>query len=303
MRDDGPVVVARGARLPFGVWPDGATLDLAVEPGEHVALLGGSATGKSLTLRCLAGVLTPAPGEVEVLGQDPRGAARQIGACLAVAPSLSGTPRKRLASALSAARVPTAQRQARLAEALDALGLVDVRDRTVGELCGSEQVALEIACALVHRPRLLLLDDVRTRLDEARQERLEAYLSDRRWDGGLVVVEATRDAGLAAAAGRVVLLGRGGPLATGAPQDLLASVGAQVVTIECEQPRALQRTLTGIYDVQVLERAGQLRFSAPDGIAVAAHVFRHPAGGMRVVHVREPDLWDVVSRLEAGRDL
>lgn len=300
MRDEASALSAQGLGLPFGAWPDGVALDLAVAPGEHVVLFGRSGVGKSLLLRCLAGLVQPARGELQVLGQEPRAAARQVGICVALAPGQSGTPRRRLAAALAAARVPTAQRQARMAEALDALGLVEARDRPIVELCGDEQVAVELACALAPRPRLLLLDDLRARLETARQERLDAYLSDRRWDSGLAVVEATRDAGLAAAAGQVVTLGRGGPLATGAPQALLSSLGGQVVTIECDEPRALQRTLTGIFDVQVLERDGELRFSAPDGIAVAAQVFRHPAGGMRVVHVREPDLWDVVARLECG---
>ena len=66
---------------------------------------------------------------------------------------------------------------------------------------------------------------------------------------------------------------------------------------ESQSSSLVQGTLRGIFDVEVEETPDGARFSASDGVAAAAGVFRHPPEGARAVYVRRPTLWDVLQRL------
>ncbi|MFG2583081.1 ABC transporter ATP-binding protein [Streptomyces malaysiensis] len=144
-------------------------LDLAVRPGELLALLGPSGCGKTTALRLLAGFEHPDAGEVLVDGQDVTGVpahrrdAGMVFQSYSLFPHLSAVDN--VAFGLRMRKVRTAERRARAAELLELVGLGDKGERFPHQLSGGQQQRVALARALALRPRVLLLDEPLSALD------------------------------------------------------------------------------------------------------------------------------------------
>jgi ABC-type multidrug transport system ATPase subunit len=274
-------------------------LGFAAEAGEVIALFGGVGSGKSSALRVLAGALKPESGFVRVLGRAPRSVRRRIG-YVGEGRRVNSifSPHQVLSQSMVRHLVPTAQRPARMAEVLELLDLYADRDRPTRDLSHGRQHAVAIAAELVQRPAVLLLDNVYSGIPAPLAERLRVYLEGRCSKFGLCIVHATTSSEEAECASRVILLDDGRAMAEAPPAELLSQYAADSVTVEAADPRAVQKTLRGVFDVEIIETGQGLRFATQDGVKTAAHLFRHPAGGPRVVYVRRPTLWDVLDRLK-----
>jgi ABC-type multidrug transport system ATPase subunit len=270
---------------------------LSVEPGERVAVFGGAGSGKSTLLRLLAGEVQVTAGLARVLGRPPVEARRWLGYVPQEGePPGRTTLRKAITEQFARHRKPEGEKGARLGrlmELLEALDLAALQDLPARELSAGERAATELAVALCWQPRLLLVDGIDAHLAEPVRARFWNHVDQLRQEGALTVVHATTHSETAEAADRVLLLHDGSPLACAPPDDLLREHAADEVTVEAADPEIVSKTLRGIYDVRITERGREARFQANDGAAAAAHLFRHPGGGVRVVTVRHPTLWDV----------
>src|SRR5256885_425311 len=145
-------------------------IDLEVAPGEIYGFLGPNGAGKSTTVHMLTTLLPPTSGTARVAGYDvieqgPQvrsqiGAARQEAA---LDPSLTGREHMRLQTAMHG--LPKTERAARGEELLARVGLLQAADRKVGGYSGGMKRRLDLGLALVHRPRILFLDEPTTGLD------------------------------------------------------------------------------------------------------------------------------------------
>src|SRR4051812_12717173 len=145
-------------------------IDLEVAPGEIYGFLGPNGAGKSTTVLVLTTLLPPTAGTARVGGHDVvhEGPAvrRAIGAALqeaALDPVLTGRDHMRLQSALHG--LPKAERARRGDELLERVGLIQAADRKVAGYSGGMKRRLDLALALVPRPRILFLDEPTTGLD------------------------------------------------------------------------------------------------------------------------------------------
>jgi NitT/TauT family transport system ATP-binding protein len=152
------------------------TTSLRVVPGEFVTLLGPSGCGKSTLLRLVAGLLPPSEGQVRLDGQ-PVAAARHL-AYVFQEPTLMPWARVQanVRLPLDLAAMPRAQADARVAEALELVGLSPFAQQLPRELSGGMQMRVSIARALVTQPRLLLMDEPFGALDEITRNRLDSEL-------------------------------------------------------------------------------------------------------------------------------
>src|SRR5919108_4667437 len=145
-------------------------IDLHVAPGEIYGFLGPNGAGKSTTVLMLTTLLPPTSGTARVAGfdilkQGPQVRA-SIGAALqeaALDPLLTGREHLRLQATLQG--LPKEERKARADELLHRVGLTEAADRKVGGYSGGMKRRLDLAMALVHRPRILFLDEPTTGLD------------------------------------------------------------------------------------------------------------------------------------------
>ncbi len=242
-------------------------IDLRVAPGEIYGFLGPNGAGKSTTVLVLTTLLPPTAGHARVAGLDVvrQGAdvRRAIGASLqesALDPFLTGREHMRLQSALHG--LGGAERERRAGELLERVGLTEAADRKVGGYSGGMKRRLDLGLALVHRPRLLFLDEPTTGLDP--QSRAALWDEVRRLaDDGVTVFLTTQYLEEAdVLADRVGIIDRGKIVAEGTPAELKSAIGRSSVEAIPADPSERER-LQG-----ALARFGEAAAASPGGAAV-----------------------------------
>jgi ABC-type lipoprotein export system ATPase subunit len=193
-------------------------LDLIVESGEMVAVVGASGSGKSTLLSILAGIDAPTAGRARVdrwnlleMSRADRvryrrhtvGFVRQQTASNLV-PYLSA--RQMVDLPMTAARVPARIRETRSLELLDALGVADYADRRPGQLSGGQQMRVAIAVSLANDPMVLLADEPTGELDTATSSEVFGALRDVNRNLGVTVVIVTHDPGVSGQVERTVAI-------------------------------------------------------------------------------------------------
>ncbi|WNB87524.1 ABC transporter ATP-binding protein [Cellulomonas sp. ATA003] len=217
-------VVAHGVRVVL----DGSEIlrgvDLTVDEGEVVALLGANGSGKSTLVRALVGVVPVVSGDVALLGRPlGRGVAwERIGYVpqrVSAATGVPATAAEVVASGLLHGRRLRPPRDAdrRVHDALDLLGLDHHADRPVRELSGGQQQRVLIARALVREPELLVLDEPVAGVDLPSQQAFAATLAGLRERGTTVLVVLHELGALAPLVRRAVVLRHGAVVHDGAP--------------------------------------------------------------------------------------
>ena len=207
-------------------------IDLAIDAGEAVALIGPNGSGKTTLLRCLAGTLIPSAGSVLLWDRPVATYGRmEIARRVAVLPQSLQLPAGLLVSqVVGMGRAPharqlwgmSAEDRAAVDRALLDADAVDLADRPVEELSGGEHQRVLVALALAQEPELLLLDEPTAHLDVAHVAALLGSITRLRFLRGMSVVVVLHDLVLAGAwAHRVVLLDRGRIAADGTPDEAL----------------------------------------------------------------------------------
>jgi len=213
-------------------------VDLAVEAGEFVAVLGPNGVGKSTLIKAVLGVVPLSAGSLTVHGQPP-GAENGLVGYLPQRRSFDGQLRIRgidvVRLGLDGQRwgvpLPWASRfssraradAARVAEVIELVGAGAYAHRPIGELSGGEQQRLLIAQALASRPRLLLLDEPLDSLDLPNQSAIAALISRICHDDGVTVIMVAHDVNpILSYLDRVVYIASGGA-AAGTPREVVTS--------------------------------------------------------------------------------
>lgn len=190
----------------YGGPPVLTEVDLAVRPGELVALVGANGAGKSTLLKVVVGLLRPSRGTVRVLGADPRAAARRI-AYLPQAEELRWDYPLRVEDVVAMGRLGRNTRApAATAAALTQVSATELARRPISALSGGQRQRVLLARALVSEPELLLLDEPATGVDPATEEQLMTVLRDIASTGRTVLVSTHDLAGVVAHFRRVVCL-------------------------------------------------------------------------------------------------
>ena len=198
-----------------------------VEPGECYGILGPNGAGKTTTLEMVEGLRPADSGAVSVLGMSPwpRNTAllRRIGVQLqgsAFIEHLSAIEQLRTVTDLY--DVP----RARAEEVLDQVGLVDAADQDIDELSGGQRQRLSIACALVHRPEVLFLDEPSAGLDPTARRNLWDVLTSVRATATTVVLTTHFMDEAEVLCDRVAIMERGRILAEDTPAELVRQLDA-----------------------------------------------------------------------------
>ncbi len=243
-------------------------IDLYVAPGEIYGFLGPNGAGKSTTVLMLTTLLPPTAGTGRVAGFDivregPK-VRTQIGAALqeaALDPFLTGREHMRLQTALHA--VPKAERGPRGDELLERVGLADASDRRVGGYSGGMKRRLDLALALVHRPRVLFLDEPTTGLDIQSRTALWDEVARLAADDGVTVFLTTQYLEEAdVLASHLGIIDNGRIVAAGTPAELKGEIGRPTVEAVPRDPEQRERVAA------VFDRFGERVTGSPKAVAV-----------------------------------
>jgi NitT/TauT family transport system ATP-binding protein len=172
-----PAVEATSVSKSFGQQQVIAASDLTIEEGEFVTLIGSSGCGKTTLLRVCAGLEAPTSGRIKIFDKSPTAAcaAHEIGVAFqrpALVPS-----RTALQNVQLTIKITGSGKALEPDKLLRHFGLDEALNRFPHQLSGGMQQRVNIACALVHQPRLLLLDEPFGALDELTRERLVDWLA------------------------------------------------------------------------------------------------------------------------------
>jgi ABC-2 type transport system ATP-binding protein len=207
---------------------DGVTL--AVRPGEFVALLGPNGAGKTTLFQLLSGLFIPDSGQVEVMGHDMRRNPVPALASLGIVfqqttldPELSVTANLLFHAGLHG--MPHGVAKARIGSELQRIGLADRAKDRVRTLSGGNRRRVELARALLHAPRILLMDEPTVGLDPASRRDLIRLVRTVRDEQAIAILWATHLCEEAASADRVVVLHHGKVLCDTTPTAMLAEAG------------------------------------------------------------------------------
>ena len=204
-----------------------AGLDLDVPVGTCVGLLGPNGAGKSTTMRLLTAQSIADEGELEVLGYRLPGESKAARAECGVAPQLDNldvtlTVEQNLLVFAHLYRIPRAERREAIERALEMAKLVDRRKSRVDKLSGGMRRRLLIARALVHRPRLVLLDEPTVGLDPQVRQELWALIDALRSEGATILMSTHYIEEAERLCDEVTIMSHGKAVAVGAPRALIA---------------------------------------------------------------------------------
>jgi lipooligosaccharide transport system ATP-binding protein len=277
----GPLAIRlRGVVKRYGPIVAVDRLDLDVPEGTCVGLLGPNGAGKSTTMRLLTAQAIADEGELEVLGFRLPSESKAARAQCGVAPQLDNldttlTVEQNLRVFTHLYRIGRAERRGAVERALRMANLVDRRDTRVDKLSGGMRRRLLIARALVHRPRLVLLDEPTVGLDPQVRQELWALIDALRAEGTTILMSTHYIEEAQRLADTVLIMAHGSAVAAGPPTELVAEHAgleavevygppAKLVEVEAAAAAAglrTRRTGTSISVLGIEEADGR----APDG--------------------------------------
>jgi ABC-2 type transport system ATP-binding protein len=291
-------------------------VDLRVEPGRIFGFLGPNGAGKTTTLRMLATLLPPTSGEATVAGADLR---RQPGAVrerIGYVPQGGSTDpqetgRRELVIQGRLYGMSRSDAQRRAAEVLAALDLEPAADRRTGTYSGGMRRRLDIGLGVVHRPRVLFLDEPTTGLDPQARARMWDEIRRLRDDGTTVFLTTHYLEEADALADRLAIIDQGRIVAEGTADELKRQIAGDVVTLGIDGPLAesASRVLAAVRTQPFVREAatddGVVRLYVDRGETAIPQVLRLlDAAGLApsTITLSRPSLDDVFLR-QTGRSL
>ncbi|HEY3082346.1 MAG TPA: ABC transporter ATP-binding protein [Chloroflexota bacterium] len=267
--DRSPVVVSLDdATKEFDDVRAASHVTLQVARGTILGLIGPSGSGKTTIVRMLTGSLAPTSGQVRVLGEDPtryrRRTRERIGYMpqqFILYPDLTAAENVSFVAALFG--LYWRRRSRRVREVLDLVQLSEARDRRAGQLSGGMQRRLELACALVHEPAVMFVDEPTAGIDPILRQKIWAEFRRLR-DEGRTLFVTTQYVGEAEYCDQVALLAEGQLVALAAPEEMRRrALGGEVIELELSRP-------VETADLANLDGVSAVRWTGPRTLQVVA---------------------------------
>jgi ABC-2 type transport system ATP-binding protein len=267
-------IQARGLSKHFGSLRAVDRLDLDVPKASIYGFLGPNGSGKSTTIRMLCGLLTPTEGSAEVLGYHVPDESKDLKPKIGYMTqkfSLFGdmTVAENLKFIAEIYSVPAIQHASRIDELLQKYDLTEQHRQFVGTMSGGQKQRLALACAVLHHPELLLLDEPTSAVDPQSRRDFWANLF-RLAEAGTTILVSTHYMDEAERCHRLAILDHGVKVADGAPQELQASTGMNVVEVLASDPYQAQTVIKQIPVVASVTQLGiRLRVLIPESVGDA----------------------------------
>ena len=244
-----PMIHAEGVEKAFGSTVALAGVDLAVDRGTVLAVLGRNGAGKTTFVRILSTLLAPDAGRLQVAGVDvvrePKTVRSLIGLAgqfAAVDETLSGRENLVLVGRLYG--LSRREARARASEVLERLGLTDAGDRLVRTYSGGMRRRLDLGASLVGRPVVLIMDEPSTGLDPRSRIELWGLIDDFVQAGTTLLLTTQYLEEADRLADQVAVIERGRVIAAGTPDELKHRVGGDVLEVRATRATDVERLVT-----------------------------------------------------------
>jgi drug efflux transport system ATP-binding protein len=235
-------------------------LSFDVRPGEIFGLVGPDGAGKTTTLRILAGVLAANSGSVSIAGCDVLADPERAKHDLSYMPQRFGlyedlTVDENIRFYADLFGVNSSDREQRSAKLLTAAGMYEFRKRLAGKLSGGMKQKLGLVCALIHTPKVILLDEPTTGVDPVSRRDFWKILYSLALEG-VTILTSTAYLDEAERCHRVALLHRGRLLFCDTPPNLKSRLGKGVLAVISPEPRRVRDALENVAGISSLVLRG-----------------------------------------------
>lgn len=234
----------------FGSFTAVDRVSFTIPRGEIFGLLGPNGAGKTTTIRILCGLLFPSDGQARVLGYDvarqPEEIKKRIG-YMSQKFSLYGdlTPTENLNFYASIYKIPRAERSSRVAELIGMAGLGNQQNTLTRNLSGAWRQRLALACAIVHRPPMLFLDEPTAGVDPISRREFWDLIYQMAGEGTSVLV-TTHYMDEAEYCNTIGMMYAGSLIALASPDELRTQLPGRLIQVDCDRPAQAVQILTGL---------------------------------------------------------
>ncbi len=243
-------VETRDLEQRFGSFLAVNQVNFSIVRGEIFGLLGPNGAGKTTTIRILCGILLPSGGQASVLGYDvarqPEEIKKRIG-YMSQRFSLYGdlTPNENLSFYASIYEVPRRERAPRVAELVEMAGLENHQKTLTRNLSGAWRQRLALACAIVHHPPMLFLDEPTAGVDPISRREFWDLIYRMAGEGTSVLV-TTHYMDEAEYCNRIGMMYAGSLIALASPDELRSQLPGRLIQVDCDRPVGAVQALTGL---------------------------------------------------------
>lgn len=276
-------------------------LSFDVPAGSIFGLLGPNGGGKTTLFRLLTTLMPVQSGQIEIDSLDVRSAPDEVRRRLGVtfqSPSLDRrlTVWENLRYQALMYGLRGSVLKDRITELLELLGISERQDDVVDTLSGGLKRRVEVAKSMLHRPRVLLLDEPSTGLDPNARLTLWSALEKLRTDSGVTVLLTTHLMDEAERCDRLAILDRGRRVAEGTPAQLRAEVGGDCITIQSDQLETTAEELRRRFQVEPQVVGDAIRLELPAGHEFISRLMGEMGDRVTSVSLGRPTLEDVFVR-------
>ncbi|MCE4628049.1 MAG: ATP-binding cassette domain-containing protein [Desulfurococcales archaeon] len=294
------------------VYPGGVRavdgVSFCIRPGEIFSLLGPNGAGKTTTVKMLATLLKPTDGDARILGYSIRSQRREVRRVIGIVPQeltsddeMTGWDNVYIQARLYG--YPAREARERTRWALEYMGLLDVANRRASTYSGGMRRRLEIAMSIVHKPKVLFLDEPTLGLDVQSRRHLWELIRKLKEEGVTILLTTHYMEEAEELSDRVAIIDRGRIIAEGTPEELISRLGGERIHITMPGPREAESLAREL--VEAGWKAKALRETVVVTVTRAAEALPRLAPylrGAREIRIIRPNLEEVFLEL-TGRSL
>ena len=282
-------------------------ISFEVEEGSIFGFLGPNGAGKTTTINILCTLLSPTSGKASLNGHDCNSESSEVRKSIGIVFQDSSldkdlTARENLIFHSYLYNVPKTERKERVEDALRFVDLQDRADDLVKKFSGGMKRRLEVARGLIHRPKVLFLDEPTLGLDPQSRTNLWEFITGLPKKHKVTIFMTTHYMEEAEVCDKIAIIDKGKIIASGTPQELKKIIGGDVIYLRTSDNKKAMEDIKNLFDVEVSEKDGELFFSTLKGDACIPKIIREIGEKVLSVRMQRPTLNDVFLKL-TGKEI
>lgn len=278
-----------------------------VEEGAIFGFLGPNGAGKTTTINILCTLLSPTSGKAYINGYDCDRESPKVRSAIGIVFQDSSldkdlTARENLMFHAYLYRVGKAERKQRIEDALRFVDLTDRADDLVKKFSGGMKRRLEVARGLIHRPKVLFLDEPTLGLDPQSRANLWEFITTLPKLHKVTIFMTTHYMEEAEVCDKIAIIDKGRIIASGTPAELKKIVGGDVIYLRTTDNKKAMEDVKRLFDMEVSEKDDEIFISALKGEACIPALIREIGERVLSVRMQRPTLNDVFLKL-TGKEI
>ena len=277
-------------------------VSIEVEEGSIFGFLGPNGAGKSTTINILCTLLSPTSGRATIAGYDCVKDSSMVRKAIGIVfqdPTLDKelTAYENIMLHAYLYNVKRSEMKSRINDALSFVGLYERRDDVVKKFSGGMKRRLEVARGLVHRPRILFLDEPTLGLDPQSRANLWDFITELPKKHNVTVFMTTHYMDEAEVCDKISIIDSGSIIATGTPDELKKTIGGDVIYIKTGDNEKAKVEIEKLFDVDVSEKNGELFLTTLKGDSCIPELIKALGEQVQSVRLQRPTLNDVFIKM------